>query len=35
MLVAVVDVASEHWKQVPKVLEGWCSRVIVEGSNSL
>ena len=35
MLVAVVNVASEHWKLLPKVLEGWCSRVIVEGNNLL
>ena len=30
-----MDVASEHWKQLPKVLEGWYSRVIVEGNKLL
>ena len=35
MLVAVVNVASEHWKLLAKVLEGWCSRVRVEGNNFL
>ena len=30
-----MDVASEHWKQLPKVLEGWSSHVIVEGNKLL